>query len=1084
MTVTAAHVRVPVPQPGALVEVRARQWVVRDIRPCSLPQDPVGAAPRERHNLVTLASVEEDALGEETTVVWEVEPGASVRESFDLPDVDGFDQPDRLDAFLDAVRWGAVSQADIRSLQAPFRSGIEIEDYQLDPVVRALSMPRVNLLIADDVGLGKTIEAGLVVQELALRGRVRTVLVVCPASLQIQWRDQMRDKFGLEFRIVDSELRKTLRRTRGLHVNPWAHFPRLITSIDYLKRERPLRLFRELLPPEGTPRQGTRSASGVARWPRRFDMLIVDEAHNIAPAGSAHYAVDSQRTRAIRYLSPHFEHRLFLSATPHNGYRESFTSLLELLDNQRFARGVEPDRGQLERVMVRRMKYELPPRWDGSPRFPKRELEPLEVPWSEADRAAHLALKAFADLRRKGADAAAKPSADPVDAGTQSYAAEFVLKLLKKRLFSSPAAFRNTLERHRDALDRGSDRPTRTALRPTEGLLRRRVAGLEEEFADDDAYQQSEDEVVRETSAVMRPLTGPERELLERLLKYAEAAAQRGDAKLGCLLKFVEDTVRPGGHWGNTRLIVFTEYRDTQKWLQEKMAARGLADRGRLEVIYGGMALEDREAVKAAFQADPAESPVRILLATDAASEGIDLQNHCSRMVHYEIPWNPNRLEQRNGRVDRHGQKDEKVRIHHFVGTGYKSRAGTADTRPGDLEGDLEFLMRVALKVESIREDLGKVGPVLAAQVEEAMLGKRVGLDTAHAETQAGKDRRYLKFDRDLREQCARLKEQLDKSRRDLRLAPDNVRQVVQIGLELAGQPPLEPARVPGLWPDPDRATPPAWRVPALSGSWARCTEGLPHPHSGRIRPLVFDDTLAVGRDDVVLCHLNHRLVQMCLRLLRAEIWARQGRKLLHRVTARLVPRGRLEHPVVVAFGRLVVLGRQGHCLHEELVEAGCEIRQGRARRLNVGETREALEAATDRPAPAETGRRLQELWPSLEEAVLEALKARTKERTRNQGSRLEERRDREVSDMQTILQDLARRIHEGMEEPPKEQLLLWSTEEQEQLRRNVDGLRARLREIPDEMLREEAAIRERYAEPSDRLFPVALTFLVPEGLR
>ncbi len=1075
---TEGTVRVPLPDPGALVEVRARQWVVRDVRPCSLPHDPVGAAPRERHNLVTLASVEEDALGEETTLVWEVEPGASVRESFELPDVDGFDQPDRLDAFLDAVRWGAVSQADLRALQAPFRSGIEIEDYQLDPVVRALSMPRVNLLVADDVGLGKTIEAGLVVQELALRGRVRTVLVVCPASLQIQWRDQMRDKFGLEFRIVDSELMKTLRRTRGLHVNPWTHFPRLITSIDYLKRERPLRLFREVVPPEGTPIQGTRSAPGVARWPRKFDLLIVDEAHNIAPAGSAHYAVDSQRTRAIRFLSPHFEHRLFLSATPHNGYRESFTSLLELLDNQRFARGVEPDRAQLERVMVRRMKYELPPRWDGSPRFPARELAPLEVPWTEADREAHRTLQAFADLRRQNPEAAA----DPGELATQGYAAEFVLKLLKKRLFSSPAAFRNTLERHREALDRAGQRPARTVLKPTEGLLRRRVAGLDEDFGDDNAYQETLDEVVRETSGVMRPLTGPERDLLEKLLRYAETSERRGDAKLGCLLEFVEATVRPGGRWGDTRLIVFTEYRDTQKWLQEKLAARNLADHGLLEVIYGGMPTEEREAVKAAFQADPAESPVRILLATDAASEGIDLQNHCSRMVHYEIPWNPNRLEQRNGRVDRHGQKDDRVRIHHFVGQGYRSRAGAST--PGDLEGDLEFLMRVALKVENIREDLGKVGPVLAAQVEEAMLGRRVGLDTAHAEKQAGKDRRYLKFERDLREQCARLKEQLDESRRELRLAPDNVRQVVQIGLDLAGQPPLEPASVPGLWPDPNRVAPPVWRVPALSGSWARCTEGLPHPHTGRTRPLVFDDALAVGRDDVVLCHLNHRLVQMCLRLLRAEIWARQGRRLLHRVTARLVPRGRLEQPVVVAHGRLVVLGRQGHCLHEELVEAGCEIRQGRARRLNVGETREALMAATDLPAPAEMGRRLQELWPNLEEAVVDALKARTKDRTRNLGSRLEERRDREISDMKTILQELERRIHEGMEEPPKEQLLLWSTEEQEQLRRNVDGLRARLKEIPDEIRREEAAIRDRYAEPSDRLFPVALTFLVPEGLR
>jgi len=133
------------------------------------------------------------------------------------------------------VRWGSASTADIRSIQSPFRSGIDIEDYQLDPVVRAIQMPRVNLLIADDVGLGKTIEAGMVLLELVLRHRVRKVLIVCPSSLQIQWRDQMRDKFGLEFRIVDSDLMKELRRTRGLHVNPWTHYPRLITSIDFFE---------------------------------------------------------------------------------------------------------------------------------------------------------------------------------------------------------------------------------------------------------------------------------------------------------------------------------------------------------------------------------------------------------------------------------------------------------------------------------------------------------------------------------------------------------------------------------------------------------------------------------------------------------------------------------------------------------------------------------------------------------------------------------------------------------------------------------------------------------------------------------
>src|SRR5437879_7670550 len=165
-----------------------------------------------------------------------------------LPAPTGFDQPRVLNAFLDAVRWGAISQADDRALQSPFRSGIEIDDYQLDPVVRALAMPRVNLLIADDVGLGKTIEAGLVVQELILRHRARSVLIICPSSLQIQWKEEMRDKFGLEFRIVDSEAISELRRKRGIHVNPWPHFPRLITSIDFLKRERPLLLFRDTLP--------------------------------------------------------------------------------------------------------------------------------------------------------------------------------------------------------------------------------------------------------------------------------------------------------------------------------------------------------------------------------------------------------------------------------------------------------------------------------------------------------------------------------------------------------------------------------------------------------------------------------------------------------------------------------------------------------------------------------------------------------------------------------------------------------------------------------------------------------------------
>lgn len=194
------------PEQGQLVSVRSRQWVVTEVAPSATPAGRLQTGVNGRQNLLTLSSVEDDALGEDLSVIWEIEPGARVVEKVALPEPRGFDPPGELDAFLDAVRWGASSSADVRNIQAPFRSGIDIEDYQLDPVVRAIQMPRVNLLIADDVGLGKTIEAGMVALELMTRHRARRILVICPASLQVQWKEQMRDKFGLDFRIVDSAL--------------------------------------------------------------------------------------------------------------------------------------------------------------------------------------------------------------------------------------------------------------------------------------------------------------------------------------------------------------------------------------------------------------------------------------------------------------------------------------------------------------------------------------------------------------------------------------------------------------------------------------------------------------------------------------------------------------------------------------------------------------------------------------------------------------------------------------------------------------------------------------------------------------
>ncbi len=1049
----AATTTLTVPEQGQLVQVRSRQWVVNDVRPSSLPGNLLKPEFEGPQNLLTLSSVEDDGLREELQVVWEIEPGARVIEKVALPEPAGLDAPGKLDAFLDAVRWGAASTADLKNIQSPFRSGIEIEDYQLDPVVRAIQMPRVNLLIADDVGLGKTIEAGMVALELIIRHRARKILIVVPSSLQIQWRDQMRDKFGLDFRIVDSSLMRELRRQRGIHANPWSHFPRLITSVDFLKRERPLRLFRETLPAAGEP-----------IYPRKYDLLICDEAHNCAPSGRGKYATDSLRTQALRELTPHFEHKLFLTATPHNGYRESFSALLELLDNQRFSRGTDPDRKQLEAIMVRRLKTDpsFAKKWDGSPRFPPRVLEPIEVPYTDEEREVHKALREYTKLR-------AGRAAD----NTERFATEFVLKTLKKRLFSSPAAFHTTLQRHEDSLRTARKK---AVAKPSMGVLQREFDRVEEEYADDSEYDEATVDALDSATRLFAEPTEQEAALLKQMNKWAVRARAQQDSKTKQLIKWLHDNIKPGGKWSEERVIIFTEYRATQIWLQEILATEGFADDDRLMTIYGGMDGELRESVKAAFQTAPDRSPVRLLLATDAASEGLDFQNFCSRLIHYEIPWNPNRMEQRNGRVDRHGQKADKVLVYHFVGDGYKQRASGQFSGASDMEADLEFLMRVAQKIETIREDLGNVGPVIAQQVEEAMLGRRTTLHTGDAERDSQPIRKMLRFERDLHKQVQALMEQYRETRRELKLSPGNIATVVAVALQLAGQPALIPVTT--------EDGKPCFQLPPFRGSWAACTEGLEHPHTKEIRPVTFDESVSKGRDDVVLIHLNHRLPQMCLRLLRAEVWAEKERSKLHRVTARVVPDDIIDTPALIAHARLVVIGGDSHRLHEEVIAAGGLIKQGKwGGRLNVGQTETTLAAGTDTMPSDSVNLKLLELYPSLTNSLASALEARMKDRVSGLEKRLKERAEKEASDIKAILTELKKAIEAELDESDYQQLELFSDPEKEQLERNKNAMRARKNEIPDEIKRETAAIKSRFANPQARMFPVAVTFLVPEKL-
>lgn len=1032
---------VSAPEPGQLVEVRRRQWVVAEVQTSATRN----GYPTRQHYL-TLTSIDEDSLGEQIEVVWEIEPGAHVIERAGLPEITGQDDTDELEAFLDAVRWGAATNADRGFLQAPFRSGISIEDFQLDPLVRAIDMARTNLLIADDVGLGKTIEAGLVIQELLLRHRARTVLVVCPASLQEKWRVEMLEKFGLEFKVVNTGYIKELRRNRGIHVNPWTSFPRLITSVDWIKSGDALRTMRDVLPPR-------------AGYPRKFDLLVVDEAHNVAPAGSQHYVLESQRTRLIRTISPHFQHRLFLTATPHNGYTQSFTSLLELLDDQRFSRSILPDEKQLSQVMIRRLKTDLVDS-DGNPIYAIRNLQTLSVPFTAEERAIHKTLDAYCRSR----EATCKDSGA---GGTK-----FVNGLLKKRLFSSPAAFASTLEKHCETLTSGKSAAATDPLR--DRILRKAMLRAEEDYADDAEVEAAQIEAVEEASKGTAPVTAEERQLLDEMRAWAHKAGHRVDSKAGAILEWIESNLKTGDEWNDRRVILFTEYRTTLQWLHEILATRGYGG-DRLGIIHGGVGHDDREIIKAAFQASPKDAPVRILLATDAASEGIDLQNHCNCLVHVEIPYNPNVMEQRNGRIDRHGQKQDEVLIWHPVDGG--------DARNDTLGGHKDDIIRALRKLEAMRADMGSVNPVIAPQMAGLIEGTLRDLDTREAEARAARARRFVRAERQLQERIARLHDRLQETRKDFHLTPERICQAVKVGLALADRPPLKPVELRGA---PDGTV---FEMPALTGSWARCLEGLHHPYTQKTRPITFDHGVAKNRDDVVLIHLNHRLAQMCLRLMRAEVWAQNEVKKLHRVDVRTLPSSVVAGPAVAVVSRLVITGGTHHRLHEELTVSGGHLRDGTfARETRVTQVNQWLDEASPHRAEHSLFSMLASDFDGNADAVMRTVEARSSERLRTLQNTLESRKRQEIETISAVLDELGRAIEEELKAASEpEQLRLKfpddTEDEHTQRRRDVEALKARLARLPQEREQEIQAIERRYRDFVARTFPVAVVFLVPDSM-
>lgn len=1041
-----------VPEIGNLVNVRGARWTVTDVAAQSLPRSSADDGRAELQHAVALQSIEEDHYGQELTVIWELEPGRGVVREQGLPEsirADQFDEPKTFAAYLDALRWGALTSADPKTLQAPFRSSASVEAYQLEPLRRAIDAPRANMLLADDVGLGKTIEAGLVVQELLLRHRARSVIVVCPAGLVIKWQEEMRDKFGLDFQIINSETMKTFRRTFGVHANPFRVYPRVIVSMSWLPSPRAERLLEEVYASVDDARTADRHA---------IDILVVDEAHHVAPAtpnrsnaDRPRYAIDSQRTVAVRRLAERCEHRLFLSATPHNGYTESFTALLEMIDPQRFARGADLDENALRSVAVRRLKRDLP-----NEGFMLREVRQLWFEPTDDEAEAYDRLIAF--TRRRN---------DAVKQERGKRASDLATIILKKRFFSSPVAFASTAEAY--LASRGDDD---VALPEYDDIL-----GDESSDEEEGRLEQPELEALRTAKRAQVPLSRADTDDLEWLINWGRRYDGRPDSKLTALLALIDGSlIVPGSGWSNERIVIFTEYVSTLEWLKEVLESRGWGGE-RLAVIDGSTDAETREEIRARFTAPPSEEPVRILLATDAAGEGIDLQNYCHRLVSFDIPFNPNRLEQRIGRIDRFGQTETPLIWH--------PRA--AKDHPSPYAKDTDLLARLASKIANSEHDGVSANEIIAPDLQRE-LGFGDG-PARRGKTDAGEQviNRVLQAEHTLGRSLTRLAERLVDSRDRMHLHEGNLLRVFEEGLRVSGQPalveigdPMEEGRLFEVPPGLSRT----W-VPALAGLDTRLAPGV-------LRPLTFDEGRARGRNDVVFGHLGHPLVQRAARELRGQVWTRTDQV---RGVSAVVVEG-LDQSFAAGVARLVLVGESGVRLHEEVFLAGTRL--FRRQDLGVDRAEALLASALDGSrltAPSERVlARLAQDW-THQAGDVDGVRARVNDAIARRADRLrleieenlEGRRRADLSAVEQIFQrfratlegtlaaaDEARRSGEDM--------LFQLDEERQQRERDLARVRTRLSLLDDELSIERDAVERRYRDLKGHTFVAALVFaLTPE---
>jgi Helicase conserved C-terminal domain/SNF2-related domain len=1041
------------PREGDIVQVRHRQWLVEAVVP----------PPAEGHaTLVKLVCLDDDNQGRALDVLWELELGANVHhaETHGLGDIERLDPPRHFAAYLHAIKWSSVTATDAELFQSPFRAGIKLMNHQLTPLRRALSLPRANVFIADDVGLGKTIEAGLIAQELLLRQRVELMLIVCPAAVCLQWREEMQKKFGLYFEVMSRTFIGRCRQERGFGVNPWSTHTRFIVSHPILRRPE----YRDPL----LQHIGERAAKSL---------LILDEAHVAAPAGSSRYAVDSKITDVVRDIARHFENRLFLSATPHNGHSNSFSALLELLDPQRFTRGVPVQgargRAHLDAVMVRRLKEDL--RKLGVEQFPKRTLVEHAVgePSSpELDLARTLAeyTKLMKPERGQGS---------------------LVFINLQKRLLSSVEAFYRTLQAHHRAITEGR---AKTALQ-----LPLSTDDDDEYGVDDDALDEADEASALGNAPPAAP-SDKAKALLDAMLSTAQARRGAADAKVQALVGWIAKNQCPaatvGGatraskadrKWTGARVLIFTEYGDTKRYLRSVLTAAidGTEDADlRIMEFHGGMSDEQREEVQRAFNSLPEDHAVRILLATDAAREGVNLQGHCADLFHFDVPWNPARIEQRNGRIDRTMQPAKEVRCHYFV---YPDRAEDM------------VLNTLVAKVDIIQRELGSISSVLldrftdvlsagidAKTVQKLNAAEEAGALKATASTELETQRGDLgRVRRDIEDAG----EILERSRKVMDFDPTLLRDAIDVGLELAGATRLAPAK---------SAEVEAWTVPDLPESWQETIDTL-RPARGRTeylweyrkRPpqsVVFSPPPKMN-SALSHLHLQHPFVQRVLGRFLSQGYSAHD---LSRVT---VVRTRHDALVrVIAFGRLSLFGPGATRLHDQLVSVAARWIEGRdgelkpfAEEADRNAIRMLEQVLAESPkleaVPESVQAKLMAVAPKIFAGLWTPIREEADSLAHDAERKLRERGVAESEALRAILADQRQAIAMEIERRlGGEQLVLqYDKRELEQFRKEKESMDERLVSIEREIEREPAQIEALYKVALRRLEPVGLVFLWPE---